>query len=66
MNQFWASKSYGLQKLKKKLQVKFIEKFQFFQNRVLKMFRMVKKYARHFHHNLSAIPILVTPLPTYF
>ena len=58
--ELWASK------VEKKLQVKFIEKFQFFQNRVLKMFRMVKKYARHFHHNLSAIPILVTPLPTYF
>ena len=36
----WASKIYR-------------KKFQFFQNRVLKMFRIVKKDAGHFHHNLS-------------
>ena len=46
--ELWASK------VEKKISSKnYRKKFQFFQNRVLKMFRIVKKDARHFHHNLS-------------
>ena len=46
--ELWASK------VEKKFASKiYRKKFQFFQNRVLKMFRIVKKDARHFHHNLS-------------